>query len=292
MLGVALTVLSSACGTRLIGGADTDETTTDAPTTDPTDTSSTDPTDTDPTATDPTDTDPTDPTNPTSSTDFVPDSDTNYPESCDPFSQDCPEGEKCVPWSNEGGSWDDTKCVPIIGDQMVGEPCTYDGSMLATDDCDGSGMCWNVDQDGNGTCHSFCTGTPDNPMCPEKSSCLISGDATIVLCVPNCDPIVQDCNEGLGCFWDGWGFSCIFTIPESIPSGQPCGYINDCAPGNLCTDASALPACEGSACCSPFCDLGLDPVPCEALPGTSCVPFWEEGMAPAGYEHVGICIVP
>ncbi len=45
---------------------------------------------------------------------------------CDLWSQDCPPGEKCMPWANDGGNtWNATRCTPIDDDpRSVGEPCT------------------------------------------------------------------------------------------------------------------------------------------------------------------------
>jgi hypothetical protein len=92
--------------------------------------------------------------------------------------------------------------------------------------------------------------------------------------------------------WVDSSFSCIF-MDQNIPAGQPCGFINDCAKGLSCLPAAVLPGCEGSACCSGFCDLELGDGPCEALlPGTACSPFFEENAAPPGYEQVGVCILP
>jgi hypothetical protein len=62
--------------------------------------------------------------------------------------------------------------------------------------------------------------------------------------------------------------------------------------GNICLDATVVPDCLGSACCSSFCNINLGPEQCDALPGTACVSFFEPGLAPIGYEHVGVCIVP
>ena len=32
---------------------------------------------------------------------------------CNQWVQDCPEGEKCMPWANDGGSaWNATRCRP------------------------------------------------------------------------------------------------------------------------------------------------------------------------------------
>jgi hypothetical protein len=229
----------------------------------------------------------------TDPTGFVP-PEPDFPSYCDPFNQDCPEGEKCVPYSwTDGGAWDASKCVPVLGDQATGEPCTYAGTAQALDDCDATGICWSVmEVDGElvGTCHAFCTGTADDPECPEGNACHTPGDATDTLCYPTCDPVAQDCNEGIACHHMGIHFLCVFAT--QLPPGAPCGYFNDCAGGNLCTDAEALPACDGSACCTPYCDLGLGDDQCAAVPGTLCVPFYEQGMAARGYEHVGVCIVP
>ncbi|PRP96225.1 ribulose phosphate epimerase [Enhygromyxa salina] len=225
---------------------------------------------------------------------FVPDYDgATSPASCDMFMQDCPDGEKCVPYSSTGGSWDDHKCVPILGDQAPGESCTLSDIMEATDNCDAISYCWDVqlvDGEPVGTCAAFCTGTPDDPKCPPGSACLISGDSTITLCIFTCDPLVQDCDQGLACYWANDDFNCIFTTRD-IPAGQPCGFINDCALGLMCVSGESLPDCAGSACCSPFCALSSGDASCAAVPGTSCVPFFDVDPPP-NYEDVGICVVP
>jgi hypothetical protein len=213
---------------------------------------------------------------------------------CDMYMQDCPPGEKCVPYASDGNEWNASKCVPVMGDQQPGEPCSWGGIVEATDDCDATSVCWDVmDVDGElvGTCVAFCQGTPDRPECPPGSSCLICGSCWIPICIQHCDPLVQDCAEGLGCFWANTGFNCIFTAGD-IPTGEPCGYVNDCAPGNFCADAASLPSCNGAACCTAYCDLQLGDAGCAAQPDTVCVSFFEEGMAPPGYENVGLCVLP
>jgi hypothetical protein len=223
--------------------------------------------------------------------DFVPPS-PDVPPSCDPFVNDCPVGEKCVPYSTSGGPFDGNKCVPILGDGQPGDPCTYGGTTEATDDCGADSYCWDAeDVDGAlvGTCYAFCTGSADDPMCPEGFICPITGDGTIVLCFPICDPLAQDCDEGLGCYWVGYEFLC---SPQTAnhETGQPCGYVNDCAPGNTCVDTTDLPACDDFACCAPFCDLSL-PDDCDALlPGTSCTPFFEQPTPPN--QDLGVCLAP
>jgi hypothetical protein len=220
-----------------------------------------------------------------------PDPDYQPTSFCDPFQQDCPDGEKCVPYASSGGVWDANKCVPITGDGQAGDPCVWGGIVEATDDCGGDSICWDVmdvDDQLIGTCAALCTGSADEPICDPDSSCLISNDGSITLCLADCDPLLQDCGAGLGCFWAQTNFSCIFTT-DDIPTGDPCGYFNDCLPGNYCADAAALPECNGSACCAGYCDLA-DPVCLFA--GTECVAFFEVDAAPPGLEDVGVCLAP
>ncbi|EDM77332.1 hypothetical protein PPSIR1_26483 [Plesiocystis pacifica SIR-1] len=230
---------------------------------------------------------------------FIPDDDsTGGPPPCDLFEQDCPPGEKCVPYSSTGGGaiWDATKCVQILGDQAQDEPCNYDGVVLATDDCDATSMCWNVNAEGQGTCHSFCIGSADNPSCPEPSdpqacggySCLISGSGVISICVASCDPLDQSaCGDGLACYWAGNGFECVFTT-QDIATGQPCGFINDCEPGNICVNAEELPSCDSDACCAEFCDLDANGEPC-SQEGTTCIDSLPDA---ADGCSAGICLSP
>ncbi len=219
---------------------------------------------------------------------FVPDADIPAANSCDIWLQDCPEGEKCAAFAM-GDTWDSTKCVPIMGDGVEGDPCSYDGALAGTDDCGLGFFCYYTDNEGlNGTCIPLCSGTPDNGMCPEGFNCSISNNGSLILCVYACDPLLQDCAPaGTGCFWDGALFNC--DPAGDIPEGQPCAYINDCLPGEVCLDATSFPECGGASCCSTYCDL-TNPV-C-TLAGTECVAFFDEGTAPPGLEAVGVCVVP
>ncbi|WP_255215885.1 ribulose phosphate epimerase [Pseudenhygromyxa sp. WMMC2535] len=212
---------------------------------------------------------------------------------CDPWAQDCPDGEKCVPYANDGGnSWNANKCVTILGDGSIGDECTWDGIIEATDTCGTDSVCWDAqDVDGVavGVCTAFCDGSPDDPSCDVGTSCLIANDGSITLCIQNCDPLLQDCEaSGLACYWAVDSFQCIATS-QGLQLNEECGYINDCDEGMVCLDASVLPNCAGSACCAGYCDID-DP---QCLDGdTECVTFWEEGEELPGYENVGICILP
>ncbi|MFO7561792.1 MAG: hypothetical protein R6X02_04060 [Enhygromyxa sp.] len=223
----------------------------------------------------------------TTATGFVPNDDVLGTGSCDPWVQDCPEGEKCAAWAM-GATWDANKCVPLLGDGQTGDACSYDGAASGTDTCDVGFMCYYTDTEGLGSCVPLCTGSPDLPMCPSDFNCSISNDGSLLLCLYACDPLLQDCEqEGAGCFWDGSLFNC--DPAGDLLEGDPCGYINDCTPGHLCLEAEALPSCSGSACCTGFCDLGE--AQCQ-ITGTECLPFFDEGTAPPGLEDTGVCALP
>ena len=233
-----------------------------------------------------------DPDPSTSGSGFVPPTPRPCLSECDPYMQDCPEGEKCIPYASAGENWDANKCVPVEGDKGVGEPCTYDEVVTATDDCDQDSHCWQLQlEDGvfAGVCTAFCGGTADDPNCAEGLTCLIANEGSITACVAACDPLAQDCGEGLGCAWDSQAFSCMVTS-AGLAAGEPCGFANDCAPGSVCIDAEASLACEGAACCVDYCDLTA-PDAC-ADPQLECAAMFAEGRAPEGLESVGLCVAP
>jgi hypothetical protein len=212
---------------------------------------------------------------------------------CDPFAQDCPEGEKCVPYVASGDHWNAVKCVPILGDKVSGESCTYPDSFQSTDDCNGTSFCLGNDGVGEGVCRPFCTGSIQMPECPEMMSCTYSSevflDTVINICLPTCNPLAQDCGGNDGCYWIGSDFVCLAQAGDT-PIGEPCTAINECGKGSICT--SPVPDCASWACCTNLCDLGLGDEPCTDLPGTTCQPFHEQGLALPDFEHVGACLEP
>jgi hypothetical protein len=218
---------------------------------------------------------------------FVPTDDVPAANSCDPWLQDCPEGEKCAAYQM-GDTWDANKCVPVMGEGVEGDECTYDGALAGTDTCAVGHMCYYTNMDGVGTCIPQCEGSADAGTCPVGFNCSISNNGSLILCVYDCNPLLQDCAPAeTGCFWDGALFNC--DPAGDIPEGGVCAYINDCSPGQICLDATAVPNCAGSACCGAYCDID-EPV-C-LIEGTECTTFWDEGTAPPGLENVGICVLP
>ncbi|MCX4240424.1 hypothetical protein [Paraliomyxa miuraensis] len=211
---------------------------------------------------------------------------------CDLFAQDCRPGEKCVPWSYDGGGWDGTNCIPVASDPgAAGDACTMQDGF---DDCDVGLLCWVTDLETNQwTCHSQCGGSLRAPTCPEPAQiCSITDDGLLNLCLQACDPLLGDCPGGAGCYPTNSqsDFVCMWTGVEGV-YGESCEYINGCSAGHACIDGSVFPACEDFACCTPYCDASLaEPCP-EAELGVVCMP-WFEGMAPPDHENVGACVLP
>lgn len=234
-----------------------------------------------------------------------PDSSTGpvFPEYCSPVEQDCPPGYKCMPYANDGGNaWNDTICSPIVDDpNAVGEPCTVVGNGTSgMDDCDGESMCWDVDPETNvGTCMPFCIGTDEEATCPNPCDwCSVTGDGVIRLCLPTCDPLLQNCPAGQACHAVNDEFFCTLDASEKGSGiGTPCEYINVCPPSTACVNAESVPGCPvGSVgCCAPYCSLdGADPCP-GLLPGSTCQAWFEPGDGPVEgclSAPVGACLSP
>ncbi len=213
---------------------------------------------------------------------------------CDINLQDCPEGEKCNMWANDGGSsWNATRCVPVVlNPDGIGESCTVlQSGVSGIDTCIEGAVCWDVDtESGEGTCVAFCTGNwQDGFACPEGYYC--GGSRWITLCERICDPLAQDCPEYDLCVpIDGTPKCTLDASGDAGAYGDPCEYINTCDPGLLCVHAEHVPKCEAASCCSPMCDTSK----ANTCPSDDqvCLPWWEEGMAPQGYETLGVCGIP
>ena len=215
---------------------------------------------------------------------------------CDVFDPaSCPDGQKCTAVGCEGDFWDAYVCVDIQGDDGLGEPCMHSGDIVSGLDSCGDGLiCWNPDPTtGIGECLAHCGGSPEAPTCPEGYDCAITSSASPIICIPRCDPLADDCGAGQVCVpqTSGNGFACVFDASMGqAPYGTPCEYLNACNSGLFCIEAGLVPepACEAaSGCCSPVCDLDAN-LPCPGA-GQSCLPWFEEGYAPPGLEHIGVC---
>lgn len=212
-------------------------------------------------------------------------------EDCDPWQQDCPLGYKCAPTVEGGGSsWNALTCVPLDPDPVqVGESCFAEALQLGLDNCALGSICWGVDpgtQEGH--CVAQCMGSVGTPWCVGSTSCVVANEGVLNLCLPTCDPLLQDCPPGEGCYPVGEGLNC---APDASAGaalvGDPCESVNGCAPGSMCVPTDDLTSCDGAVgCCSPFCDTSAPLVRC---PGATeqCVPLFD---AP-GFEPMGVCAV-
>ena len=230
---------------------------------------------------------------------FVPPGPDAGDEFCDVWDPDsCPDGEKCTAVSTQGGTWDAHKCVPIMGDGEPGDDCMALGEMPGLDgldDCGAGAMCWNVDKDtGIGVCRGFCEGSPNDPECPEMHVCPIYGDGVITICLPTCDPLQQgaDCPDNTPlCLPFGDNFMCAFAS-DNAGYGEECQFATACAPGLVCVNAEIVPDCQGDGCCTEWCDTSQPNTCIDAGKGAECLPWWEMGMAPPGFEDLGVCGLP
>lgn len=215
---------------------------------------------------------------------------------CSVWEQDCPRGEKCMPWANDGGSWNATKCSPLDPNPgQDGDKCTVtDSAVSGIDSCDLGLLCWFVDNEtGEGTCIPMCE-NESSPTCPAGKTCDISNEGVLILCLEACDPVVVDCPEGQICFPAATeGFICDFDASGDAGAyGDPCEFINVCDPGLFCADPTDVPGCNAGGCCSEFCDINL-PNTCSGMGGgQECIPWYEDGEAPPGLGHVGACAIP
>lgn len=216
---------------------------------------------------------------------------------CSLFEQDCPAGDKCMPWAGPRGTqWDRTRCVPVAPDPApVGEPCEVEVSTRSgVDDCDRGAICWHVDPTTlEGICEALCTGSPTEPTCEDPSSvCGFVTGGFVATCLRTCDPLVIDCPADQTCAHDLQEFVC--TPDASGPSGEagdPCEHATHCDPGLACIPPELVPECvDPVGCCSQYCSVDDPAPPC--LVGQVCALYFEEGTAPPGYESLGVCIVP
>ena len=224
---------------------------------------------------------------------FVAEPDGGPGNECDPRAQDCPDGEKCTAWANDGGNvWNANKCVPVMGTGIAGDDCTVEGGGVSgIDDCDVGYICMYTDENNQGVCVQFCTGMDGD--CAPGFVCAVYNDGVLPICLDACDPLLQDCPQGQACIDTPNGtFICFSDASGQMGGlGDPCPVQdgeNSCDPGFWCGQGAA--ECQSPKCCIPYCDLN-DPAPCN--PPNQCVSFYgDPGAAPPEYADVGVCIIP
>jgi hypothetical protein len=127
----------------------------------------------------------------------------------------------------DDGGFEGAKCVDVAGTDKPGELCTVTDPINGIDSCVEGAICWSV-EDGVGTCVALCRGSYEAPVCDPPIAC--TGGRLLTLCIPNCDPLLQDCpHPGHGCYPIDDGFTC--APDDSGDAGQandPCEFINSC----------------------------------------------------------------
>ncbi|MEM6292731.1 MAG: hypothetical protein AAGA54_15770 [Myxococcota bacterium] len=212
---------------------------------------------------------------------------------CDVWNDDCPRGEKCTFWSNDGSpTLNATRCVPLVDDPAgPGDACTFEVSALSGfDNCDVGTTCWGLSEDPL-TCVPFCVGSPRRPTCADANlRCSIAGSAIPSLCLPICNPLDQStCPRGSGCFPVDGTVACIADAsgPDAGAQFDTCAFTNTCDPGLACENAAFVGACADGAkqCCTPWCDLDAPACP----EGLNCIPAYDQRGAPSSLASVGLC---
>jgi hypothetical protein len=227
---------------------------------------------------------------------FLADPDTGGSGGCDVYIQDCPPGQKCA-WTapEDAGWWETTTCVPLAPAPLPdGAPCTYDLDAVfdSVDECGPAAMCVEGyfepgEWDGQATCMSLCKGSGEYPYCDPGMVCV--GGRSLYLCIPTCDPFIQDCPVGQRCDFYGAATLCTWDWPDEprIEVGEPCDVPAQCELGATCIGAAAAtPACAESSCCTPFCNLANPQAKCP-LPGQKCLApdDWGQPVQPS----LGVC---
>lgn len=220
---------------------------------------------------------------------------------CSLFEQDCPKDQKCTAWNEDGGIFPNgTRCVPVDPNPaMPGEECFTEGGFgTGLDTCAKGSFCLDIENDGMATCVAYCTGSMDDPVCPDPSNqrCSFLFEPTVPLCFNRCDPLIQDCGMAETCVPNIAAigapyFVCMPRVFPDLPGGygDSCYALSHCDPGNLCIFAENVPGCKTVYCCSVWCDL-TGPNTCTQFdPTLTCVPWYEPGQETPGFENVGIC---
>jgi len=213
---------------------------------------------------------------------------------CDVWAQDCPDGSKCIGYASDGGTWNGTRCAEIADNaNQPGDTCTVEGGGASgIDDCDIGSMCWDINPETNeGVCVALCNGSADNPICDDPdTTCSIANNGALTLCLPQCDPLLQDCEaDTQACYPINDAWACAPDASgEDGAFGSACEFLNVCDPGLACLQ-DAVADCATGSCCTTVCDI-TQPNDCAGV-GQSCESWYAEGEAPPQYEDLGVCVI-
>ena len=206
---------------------------------------------------------------------------------CSPSEQDCPKGEKCTSYvAMPGGQVvDATKCVPDMGDAVAGESCTREAE---NDDCAAGFFCMTdiSGHTGPGFCLEYCD--PGVGVCEYGGECFGFNDGNLPICQVTCDPLLQDCSPGQGCYAAFDNFVCAQPgFGKDGTDGAECATIQGCEPGLICRSGTA--GCNSQSCCTPLCDINNGGAECTD-PSEMCIQALD--APPPSLADVGYCGIP
>jgi hypothetical protein len=207
---------------------------------------------------------------------------------CSPWDQDCPKGEKCTSYVQMPGgrTVDATKCVPATGSAVAGESCVRE---MDNDDCAPGFFCMTdvSGHTGPGFCIEYCD--PGSPVCEYGGECFAFNDGNLPVCEVTCDPLLQDCPTGQGCYAAFENFVCAQPgFGKDGSDGSECATIQGCEPGLMCRGGTAGCTTE-SGCCTPLCDLTNGGIECTD-PSEECIQALD--APPPSLANVGYCGIP
>ncbi len=207
---------------------------------------------------------------------------------CSPSEQDCPKGEKCTSYvTTPGGQTvDATKCVPDMGTAVAGESCVREAE---NDDCAAGFFCMTdiSGHTGPGFCLEYCD--PGVGVCEYGGECFGFNDGNLPICQVTCDPLLQDCSPGQGCYAAFDNFVCAQPgFGKDGTDGAECATIQGCEPGLICRTGTAGCNTE-SGCCTPLCDLSNGGAECTD-PSEMCIQALD--APPPSLADVGYCGIP
>lgn len=201
---------------------------------------------------------------------------------CDPFAQDCPDGQRCHMVFDNG--WGE-RCIPMPAEPTgLDEVCAQAiGGVRGNDSCAPRTLCafWGLPRSTpqERRCRALCQ---RNDECgPDEACLLLGGDTRTGGCVPKCDPVANDCQEGTRCIVlrataEGESAT-LCALPGDGAIGDACRVDGDCAEGT-CQAGSAV----GESRCRAFCRGDGD-----CGDGMSCFPIIPQAGLPA---DTGLCL--
>ena len=153
----------------------------------------------------------------------------------------------------------------------LGQPCEVEADHKSTglDLRERGAVCWDVMDNGIGTCMALCGEPYEDPTCPTRTQCYQDKDGVADICLPDCEPLDDTCPIGCGCYLGIWGFSCRPDLSgDEGERGDPCDGVQMCKSGLSCREG-AIEDCAAQSCCTPYCELNGTETQCAE--GEACV---------------------